>query len=79
MSFQVDSFRYAPCPCGKGTYKIVRERNDYGRTREYWEMLCPICKEALRLEEIPASEMTPAGPTYRWVPRDGKPDAPRPE
>jgi hypothetical protein len=76
MAYHVESFRYVPCPCGKGTYTVIREVNDWGKSREYWDMKCPTCKEALRLEAV-SDAKDAAG--YKWSPRDGKPDAPRPE
>jgi len=73
MPFHVDWFRYFPCPCGKGNYKVVHEVDDWDRSRESWEMLCPACKETHVLQTINQDGIVKP---VKWVPKDAKPDVP---
>jgi hypothetical protein len=75
MAFNVDWFRYMPCPCGKGNYKIIHETDDWGKTRESWEMLCAECKVKYVAQAIP--NPAPGTPSFKWVPKDGQTEAPK--
>ena len=75
MAFNVDWFRYMRCPCGKGTYKIIHETDDWGKTRESWEMLCVDCKDKYVAEPIP--NPAPGTPNFKWVPKDGQAEGPK--
>jgi hypothetical protein len=50
MSWEEMSRKDEVCPCGAGTYTIVRESDDWNRYDEHWMMNCPKCKENYTLE-----------------------------
>lgn len=50
MSWETLSETNEPCPCGNGTYTIIREADDWNRLEESWVMNCPQCKENYKLE-----------------------------
>ncbi len=49
MSYNVDSVKYAKCPCGKGVVRRIIESNDWFQTRESVDILCESCKKNYEL------------------------------
>jgi hypothetical protein len=45
LSWEETGRRRYPCPCGKGEYEEVDYMDDWNRTDEKHEMVCPDCKE----------------------------------
>ncbi len=58
-----------PCPCGKGTYTIISEMDDWNRTRDSWEMNCADCKREYLLQTETAFDSGLSYERHFWARR----------
>jgi predicted RNA-binding Zn-ribbon protein involved in translation (DUF1610 family) len=69
MSWEVMSRTKFTCPCGKGEYEVISEMDDWNRTRDSAEMLCPNCKDKYIWREVNPSNR-PAREYSTWVKKE---------
>ena len=70
MGWEIDSEREYKCPCGGGTYTVVLSSNDWGSSRESWQMNCPRCAGTHRLDEFTYREGDRQYVGQQWVERE---------
>jgi hypothetical protein len=68
MTYEIESEREHPCPCGESTYVVVIESNDWGSDRESWRMNCGDCRDAYVRESFTRREGDRQYVGYRWAP-----------
>lgn len=66
MSWEIDSIRRYPCPCGAGEYEEVSKSDDWGRFEESYQMLCPICAPLYTATYEEYSSKGLGRSFYRW-------------
>lgn len=67
MSWEEDSRRKHPCPCGKGTWDEVNRSDDWNRSESYAEIKCDACKLTHRIEETHGLDRGVPTVSYRLV------------
>ena len=67
MSWEVTNTDEHLCPCGAGSYRITTLSDDWGRTEERWEMICPTCATRFALHRYYYQDSGRTWPAFIWV------------
>lgn len=68
MSWEETSAEQHPCPCGHGVFTIRRRMDDWGRSKEHWEMNCGRCAKTYTLHAFTYYRHGLRQAGCRWVP-----------
>ncbi len=73
MSWEIDSKKRYPCPCGKGEYEAIIKSDDWNRIEIDATMLCPECKNKYVWKEVNPSNRS-TREFFTWVKINKKKD-----